>query len=131
MTMMVVDEDHYVFTVVYGAGSHAISKDKLGTRYALAAIRSWWTQTIEGRGVTPQDASRSSNRGPGKFEVPNWDQASRKKVADALVVSAIRFPDWRRAYRRMKSIDPTPDRDRDGWALNPDKDAIYLNLTPK
>ena len=24
--------------------------------------------------------------GPGKFEVPNWDQASREKIADALTV---------------------------------------------
>ena len=24
--------------------------------------------------------------GPGKFEMPNWDQASQKKVRDALLV---------------------------------------------
>ena len=39
MTMMVIDEDHYVFTVVYGAGSHTLTKEKIGTRYAVAAIR--------------------------------------------------------------------------------------------
>ena len=39
MTMIVIDEDHYVYEVVYGAGSHTITRDKIGTRYALAAIR--------------------------------------------------------------------------------------------
>jgi hypothetical protein len=39
MTMIVIDEDHYVVTVVYGAGNYSFTKDKVGTRYALAAIR--------------------------------------------------------------------------------------------
>ena len=39
LTMIVIDEDHYVFTVVYGAGRHTLTKAKIGTRYAVAAIR--------------------------------------------------------------------------------------------
>jgi hypothetical protein len=39
MTMIVIDEDHYVFTVVYGQGRHTLSRTEIGTRYALAAIR--------------------------------------------------------------------------------------------
>ena len=39
MTMMVIDEDHYAFTVVYGPGTHTLTTEKIGTRYALAAIR--------------------------------------------------------------------------------------------
>ena len=38
ITMIVIDEDHYVFTVVYGAGRHTLTKAKIGTRYAVAAI---------------------------------------------------------------------------------------------
>jgi hypothetical protein len=32
LTMIVIDEDHYVFTVVYGAGRHTLAKAKVGTR---------------------------------------------------------------------------------------------------
>ena len=39
LTMIVIDEDHYVFTVVYGAGRHTLTKAEIGTRYAVAAIR--------------------------------------------------------------------------------------------
>ncbi len=137
MTMMVVDEDHYVFTVVYGAGSHAVNKDKLGTRYALAAIRIL-VDPNDPKDVenvhTLQDAVQVEQPGgPGRFAVPNWDQASRKKVADALVVLGETIPDWRHAAGRKDEVDPIRHLivTATGWGLNPDKDAIYLNVTPK
>src|SRR6516165_11859643 len=39
ITMIFIDEDHYVHDVMYGRGTYAMSKDKIGTRYALAAVR--------------------------------------------------------------------------------------------
>ncbi len=39
MTMMVIDEDHYVYEVVYGAGTYTITREKVGTRYGFAAVR--------------------------------------------------------------------------------------------
>lgn len=38
-TMIFIDEDHYVHDVVYGAGAYTMTKDKMGTRYGLAAVR--------------------------------------------------------------------------------------------
>ena len=136
MTMIVIDEDHYVFTVVYGAGSHTLTRDKIGTRYALAAIRIL-VDPNDPKDVEQvhalQDAVKVEQPGgPGKFEVPNWDQASRKKVRDALVVLGETLPDWRRAAGRKDEVDPIRHLivTATGWGLNPDKDAIYLNVTP-
>ena len=137
MTMMVVDEDHYVFTVVYGSGSHAVTKDKIGTRYALAAIRTLVDpndpKDVENVHALQDAVKVDQPGGPGKFEVPNWDQASRKKVADALVVLGETLPDWRHAAGRKGEVDPIRHLivTATGWGLNPDKDAIYLNVTPK
>ena len=39
LTMIVIDEDHYAYMVVYRAGTHTLTKGKVGTRYAVAAIR--------------------------------------------------------------------------------------------
>jgi hypothetical protein len=39
MSLIVIDEDHFVHGVYYGAGSHTLSKDKIGTRYVFAALR--------------------------------------------------------------------------------------------
>jgi hypothetical protein len=70
--------------------------------------------------------------GAGTFEVPNWDAASHKKVRDALVVLGGTIPDWRHAAGRKGEVDEVRHliATATGWGLNPDKDAIYLNVTP-
>lgn len=70
--------------------------------------------------------------GPGRFEVPNWDETSHKKVRDALVALGETIPDWRRATGRKGEVDEVRHLivTATGWGLNPDKDAIYLNITP-
>ena len=44
--------------------------------------------------------------GPGKFEVPNWDQASQKKVRDALLVLATTLSDFTGAFGTKEEVDP-------------------------
>ena len=39
MSLQVINEDHYVPAVYYRPGSHALTCDAVGTRYAVAAIR--------------------------------------------------------------------------------------------
>lgn len=69
--------------------------------------------------------------GPGRFEAPNWDQASQKKVRDALLVLNETLPDPRNAGGRKEEVDPV--RHLIGtasfWGLNPDQDAVYLSVT--
>jgi hypothetical protein len=136
LTMIVIDEDHYVATVVYGAGRHTLSKANVGTRYVLAAIRIL-ADPNDPKDVALvnglQDAVKLEQPGgPGKFEVPNWDPASHKKVRDALVVLGETLPDWRRAAGRRGEVDAVRHLivTATGWGLNPDKDALYLNVTP-
>jgi hypothetical protein len=136
MTMMVVDEDHYVYTVVYGKGSYSFDKGKVGTRYALAAIRTLVDpndpKDLEQAHALQDAVKVEQSGGPGKFEVPNWDQASRKRIADSLTVLGGSLVDWRNAAGRKDEVDPIRHLivTAIGWGLNPDKDAIYLNVTP-
>jgi hypothetical protein len=136
LTMIVIDEDHYVFTVVYGAGRHTLTREQIGTRYAVAAIRIL-VNPSDPKDVALVNALQDAVKveqpgGPGKFKVPNWDAASQKKVSNALVVLGATLPDWRRAAGRRNEVDPVRHLivTATGWGLNPDKDAIYLNVTP-
>jgi len=136
LTMIVIDEDHYVFNVTYGAGSQAFSKEKVGTRYAVAAIRIL-VDPNDPKDVEQvhalQDAVKVEQPGgPGKFDVPNWDPASHKKVRDALTTLGETIPDWRQAAGRRGEVDAVRHLivTATGWGLNPDKDAIYLNVVP-
>ena len=71
--------------------------------------------------------------GPGRLELPNWDQASQKKVRDALLALNETLPDLKRAGGRKDQVDPVRHLigTAAGWGLNPEKDAVYLNITPK
>ena len=72
-----------MFTQLLWKGSYSFDKAKVGTRYALAAIRTLVDpndpKDLEQAHALQDAVKVEQPRGPGKFEVPNWDQASRKK----------------------------------------------------
>src|SRR4029077_19926060 len=70
--------------------------------------------------------------GPGRFDVPNWDQVSQKKVRDALLALAETLPDTRRTFGAREQVDPVRHLIGTAFAFggNPEKDALYLNVTP-
>lgn len=134
-SMQVISQDHYVPMVVYTAGAHVLTREKVGTRYVAVAIRMLVDpndpKDVQ-RAHALQDAVKVSQKGTGKFEVPNWDQASQKKVRDALLVLATTIPDFKAAFGAKGQVDPVRRLigAAAGWGGNPDKDATYLNVFP-
>jgi hypothetical protein len=135
MSMQVISEDHYTPVVVYTPGAHTLTRELVSTRYALAAIR------ILVDPSDPQDLQKvhllqdritSSQAIPGKLDVPTWDPVSQKRVRDALLVLASTIPDFKGSFGKPGEVDPV--RRLTGaaaaWGGNPDKDAVYLNVTP-
>jgi hypothetical protein len=135
MSLMVINEDHYAPAVFYGAGSHTFTKEKVGTRYMVIAIRTL-VNPADAKDVVQvhalQDAIKVSQKGTGKFEIPNWDAASQKKVRDALLVLGSTMPDFKKAFGTKDQVDPVRHlvATAAAWGGNPDKDATYLNITP-
>jgi hypothetical protein len=135
MSMQVINEDHYVPEVAYGAGSRTLTREKVGTRYVAVAIRTL-VNPSDPADVEQvhklQDAIKVSQESAGKFEVPNWDQASQKKVRDALLVLATTIPDFKGAFGTREQVDPVRHLigTAAAWGGNPDRDATYLNITP-
>lgn len=137
MSMQVIDEDHYVPEVVYGAGTYALDKAKIGTRYVATAFRTLVNpadpEDVE-KVHALQDAIKVEQPGgPGKFEAPEWDQASQKKVRDALLILGSTIPDFKKAFGKRGEVDPVRRlvASAAAWGGNPDKDATYLNFTPE
>jgi hypothetical protein len=135
MSMQVIDEDMYTPQVIYNAGSYTFTREQVGTRYVLLGVRILVDPTNPDdvkRVHNLQDAIKVSQQSPGGFEVTNWDPASQKKVRDALLVLASSLPDTRRMFGTKDRVDPV--RRLIGaasvWGGNPEKDAMYLNVTP-
>ncbi|WP_342316343.1 DUF1254 domain-containing protein [Lysobacter sp. FW306-1B-D06B] len=138
MSMLVINEDHLNPAVHYGAGTYTLTKEEVGTRYAMVGIRTLADPNDPAdmkQAHALQDAiTVSQPGGPGTFEIPPWDQASQKRVREALTALSATLPDLRYAAGPDKaSVDPVRRiaASASGWGLNPDKDAIYLNVYPE
>ena len=134
--MQVIDEDHYTPDVFYGAGSHTFTRDKIGTRYVSLGVRILVDpndpEDVKQVHVLQDAITVTQPGGPGRFEAPNWDQTSQKRVRDALLALAQTVPDTKRTFGARDKVDPVRHLIGTAFAFggNPEKDALYLNVTP-
>lgn len=135
VSMQVIDEDQYTHQVAYQPGTYTLSKESIGTRYVVVAIRTLVNPNDPkdmSQAHALQDAIKVSQKSPGKFEVPHWDPVSQKKVREALIALNDTLPDTNRMFGNKDDVDPV--RRLIGaaaaWGGNPEKDATYLNIVP-
>jgi hypothetical protein len=135
MSMMLIDEDHYAPAVYYGAGTHTLTREQIGTRYVIVGIRTFVDpgnpKDVE-QVHALQDAIKADQASRGSFEIPEWDETSRRKVHEALLAVAATLPDTRRMFGARDQVDPVRHLigTATGWGGNPEKDAIYLTVVP-
>jgi hypothetical protein len=136
MVMQIVNEDQYTPAVYYGAGSHTLTKQGVGTRYGIVVVRMLLDpanpQDVQ-QVHALQDAVTVSQQSPGRFEIPDWDEASLKKVRAALLQLGETVSDTRRMFGAQEDqVDPV--RHLVGtalvWGGLPEKDGLYLPITP-
>jgi hypothetical protein len=136
MSLQIINQDHYTQLVVYGPADVTLTKEKLGTRYVLAGVRTL-VNPADPEDVKQvaalQDAIKVSQASAGKFEVPDWDQASQKKIRDALLALGEFTGGFKGAAGTKEQVNPVRHLivTAAGWGANPDKDATYFSVTPQ
>jgi hypothetical protein len=136
MGMQVVNQDQYTPAAYYGAGTHILTREMIGTRYAIAVVRflvDFSNKEDVGQVHALQDAIKLSQERPGTFEIPNWDEASLKKVQAALLQLGTTVSDTRRMFGANEDeVDPVKHLIGSAmlWGGYPEKDALYLPITP-
>ena len=137
LSMQVFDEDEFVVMVAYGAGKHTLTKEEIGTRYTVFGIRIL-VDPADPKDLAEvqllQTAIKVEQKNPGRFEVPNWDLRSQKKIREALLTLGESLPDLRHMFGGKDDPNVDPVRHLIGaamaWGGNPEKEATYLNVTP-
>ncbi len=134
-SIMAQNADGYVQFIAYGAGPYVLTREQLGTRYTFVVVRALVQDNADDLravhalqdGIVVQQASR------GRLEVPAWDQESLAKVRGALTTLAETLPDMRQAFGRKGEVSPIRNLigNAVAWGGNPDKDALYLTVTPR
>ena len=135
MSLQVIDEDQFTLGVVYGRGSYTYTREKVGTRYVLAGVRTLTDPTKPNdldEVHALQDAISVEQTNPGRFEVPTWDKENQKKVRDALILLGTTVRDTKRTFGTRAQVDPVRHLigTAIGWGGNPETDAFYLSVTP-
>lgn len=138
LSVLLINQDHYNPKVFYGAGTHTLTKEAVGSRYVMVAVRILADpndpEDMRTANALQDAISVSQSGGPGTFEIPAWDPVSQKGVRDALIALSNTIPDLRYAAGPdSDAVDPVRRiaAAASGWGLNPDKDAIYLNVFPQ
>lgn len=138
LSALVINEDHYNPQVFYGAGTHTLTRENVGTRYAMVGVRILANpndpEDMKTANALQDAITASQPGGPGTFEIPDWDPVSQKKVREALIALSDTIPDLRYAAGAdSNAVDPVRRiaAAASGWGLNPDKDAVYLNVFPE
>ncbi|MDM0117630.1 DUF1254 domain-containing protein [Variovorax sp. J22R133] len=135
ISMQSYNEDHYTPGVVYRPGEYRFTRESVGTRYVLIGIRTLVDPSDPqdmAQANAVQDAIRSSQASVGRYETPNWDVASQKKVRDALLALGETVPDLQRSFGTREQVDPVRHlvATATAWGGSPEKDVIYLAVTP-
>lgn len=137
LSALVINEDHFNPQVFYGAGTHTLTRQNVGTRYAMVGVRIFVDpndrEDVRAANALQDAITSSQPNGPGTFSIPRWDPVSQKKVRDALTAVSDTLPDLRYAAGPNRAaVDPVRRiaAAASGWGLNPDRDAIYLNVFP-
>ncbi len=137
MALQVINEDHYAQDVFYAPGKHTLAKDAVGTRYVCLAIRTFVdpNNPADLKAVhSLQDAIKVEQKSVGKFEAPDFDATSQKKVRDALLnlAAANGGLDSARMFGRRSEVDPVQHLigSAAGWGGNPPYAALYSGVEP-
>ncbi|MCU1717761.1 DUF1254 domain-containing protein [Pseudomonas sp. 5P_3.1_Bac2] len=137
MSMQVINEDHFTPNVIYKAGTYTFDKDTIGTRYVVMAVRTFANPAdaadLKQAHALQDGISAKQPNGSGKFEIPQWDQASQKNVRDALLSLNASLPDTNGMFGKKTDINPIRHLigSASGWGGNPQTEATYLNVTPE
>lgn len=135
MSLMIVNEDHYVPFVAYDTKPHTLTEQNVGSRYVLVAIRTL-VDPNDPKDLDEvhklQDGIKVSQKEVGKLELPNWDQSSLKEIRAALLVLARHANGSKGAFGAKNEVDPVMHLigTAAGWGGNPDKDATYVGGAP-
>lgn len=136
LSLIVIDQDHYVPAVFYDSGAHVIDAELVPTRYAMLGIRLLVDPADPDDIATVhalQDEIRIDQEQSGSFDIPDWDEQSRSTIRDALLVLSDSLSDTDGMFGTRGDVDAVRHLigSASAWGGNPRRDATYFPVTPE
>jgi hypothetical protein len=135
VSVMVVNQDHYVNRVIHRPGEHALTVDEFHTPWVAVAARILVdpADVADVAAVNAlQDRFAIAARSSKPFQMPAYDTAGLDATRNALLELARHVGGFGRAFGRKEDVDPVRHlvATAAGWGGLPDREASYLAVEP-
>lgn len=135
LSVMVVNEDHYINQVLHDPGSHHLTVEDLGSPYVVVAARI----LVDPRDpadlaavAAVQDQLVLEAAAARPFVMPDYDTDSLDRTRRALLALAADQTSFARSFGRKEDVDPVHHLigTAAGWGGLPDTEATYVAVSP-
>jgi len=135
MSIMVINEDHYVNKVIHKPGVHELTVKEFETPYVGLAVRTLANASDPEdirKANALQDQLKIQAASAKPYIHPNYDKDSYQATYDALIELGRGMPDTRATFGRKEDVDPVRHLlgTAWGWGGLPQEEAYYLNVEP-
>jgi hypothetical protein len=136
VSVMVVNQDHYVKQIYHAAGIHELSMDSFDTPYVLVAVRILVdtrdaTDLAEVNSLQDQFLVKAGSSRP--FVMPDYDTSTVDETREALLQLARGLTGFTKMFGRREEVDPIRHLigTAAGWGGLPTSEAVYIGVDPK
>lgn len=135
LSVMVVNEDHYINEVIQKPGKHELTVKKFGTPYVNLSVRILVNAGDPAdikKANALQDQLKIEAASARPYTHPQYDAESYKATYEALLALGRGMKDARATFGRKEDVDPVRHLlgTAWGWGGLPEKEAYYLNVEP-
>jgi hypothetical protein len=135
MSVMIVNQDHYINQVFHEPGEYQLTTDEFDTHYVLVAARTL-VDPADPADVAAvnalQDQLQLTAQSNTPFELPDYDAASLDATRAAILELAKGIDGFDHAFGRKDQIQPVRHLlgTAAGWGGLPEREAFYVNVNP-
>lgn len=131
MSMMVINEDHYINDIFRDPGTYKLTVDEFDTPYVSVVLRTFVDPNDDHDVVTVhtlQDALKLEASSAKPFTHPDYDEDSREPIAEALRTLYEGLADSSRTFGKRSEVDPIRHLlgTASGWGGLPESEAFYV-----
>lgn len=135
MSVMVVNEDHYINKVIHEPGVHKLTVEEYDTPYVNLSVRTLVDASDPAdikKANALQDQLKIEAASASTYSHPNYDQESYQAVYKMLLALGRDVPDAKNTFGRKQDVDPVRHllATAWGWGGLPEYEAFYLNVEP-
>lgn len=133
ISVWVLNQDHYGPVILRDAGDHLLTRELVGSDYAVLVVRILVDPAIAADIAEVnrlQDALRLTGGGSGPFPLPAYDEHSQTETREAILTLARGVSKYDHSFGTADEVEPIMHLlgTASGWGGLPEYEATYISV---